>query len=193
MGLFTTLDYDKAIYGLASGAVSKQYIASQYTKMRNKMLAQIKEVQLSAYKFRRSEDLPKVPTWKEIRKSGFEDISHAVADINRILKEETLVGRKTRIDKAVAGMQKIFPSVSVKNYDQYADFFDWFRENQVNKLFDSAGTIIKEFIADRANMALPSSQRSWARIFVKWLLDNGHDDEAQSVGEMFFASYRRKG
>lgn len=185
------LTYNKAIYGLAEGVLTKKYIGSQYTKLRNEMIRNIKEVNKTMYSFRRSENVPIVPTWKEIKKQSNEDIAHALADINRMLREETLTVRKQNIDKSIAGMKKVFPEVNTSNYKQYADFFEWFRENGVNKLFDSLSPIVKEFLADRAEARMPSRQSSWARIFVKWLWENGHDDYAQTVGEMFFASYRR--
>lgn len=185
------LTYNKAIYGLETGALSKKYIGSQYTKLRNEMLKQIKEINKTAYRFRRSENLSNIPTWKEVKKGSFEDISHAIHEINRILNQETLAARKTNIDKSIEGMRKVFPEVNSGNYEQYADFFEWFRENQVNKLFDSTSAVVKEFLTDRAEMSMPSKQGSWARIFVKWLWDNGYDEYAQSVGEMFFASYHR--
>ena len=188
---FKDLTYNKTAYGLSTGALEKRYIASQYTKMRNKMLNQIAAVNRSKVAFRRSENIPAVPTWKEVKKKGNEAIAHAVADINRVLKEETIEKRTANAEKILAGMKKIIPTANMKNLAQYADFFEWFRENAVNKLFDSTGTIIREFLADRANKHMPSSQRSWARIFVQWLWENGYDEEAQAVGEMFFASYRR--
>ena len=185
------LTYNQAIYGLQSGAITKRYIANQYTKLRNKMIAQIAEVNRSKVAFRRSENIPSVPTWKEIKKKSFEDIAHAVADINRVIKEETVAKRTENAAKIVAGMRKTLSFVNEKNWAQYADFYDWFRENQINKLFDSVGSVIQEFLKDRAGKKAPSNKASWGRIFVKWLWDNGYDEEAQSVGEQLFPSYRR--
>lgn len=185
------LTYNSALYGLAEGAITKRYIASQYTKLRNKMLKQIAEIQRSNVSFRRSENIPTVPTWKELRKKSNTDIAHAVADLNYILKNETISKRRENAAKIVAGMKKTLSFVNEKNWKQYADFFDWFRENQVNKLFDSVGSVVTEFLKDRAGKSAPSKKQSWARIFVRWLWDNGYDEEAQEVGEMFFASYRR--
>lgn len=185
------LTYNKAIYGLQEGAITRRYIGSQYTKLRNKMLSQIAAVNKSDVAFRRSENIPSVPTWKELRRMSNEDIAHALGDLNRILKEETVEKRRANAAKVVAGMQKVIPFVNQKNYTQIADFYEWFRENAVNKMFDSAGSVVQEFLKDRAGKKAPASKRSWARIFVKWLWENGYDDEAQSIGEMFFASYRR--
>lgn len=190
-GIFVSLTYNKAVYGLTEGVLERRNIGSQYTKMRNKMLAQIKDINASAVAFRRSENVPSVPTWKEIKKKSNEEIAHAIADINYVLKNETIEKRTENAEKILAGMRKVIPWVDQRNLPQIADFYEWFRENAVNKLFDSVGTVVQEFLKSRADKRMPSSKRSWARIFVKWLLENGYDEEAQAVGEMFFASYRR--
>lgn len=189
--LAASLTYNQAIYGLQEGAISRKYIASQYTKLRNKMLNQIAEINRSSVSFRRSENIPSVPTWKELRKKSNEEIAHALADINYVIKNETIAKRTENASKILAGMRKVFPFANEQNWKQYADFFEWFRENAVNKLFDSVGSVVQEFLKDRAGKRAPSNQRSWARIFVKWLHDNGYEEQAQDVGAMFFVSYRR--
>ena len=157
------------------------------------MLQQIKEVNASSVSFRRSENIGNAPTWKEIKKGSFEDIAHAVADINRIIKNETIEKRTANRDKILAGMHKEFPFINAGNLDYYADFFEWFHENAIAKLFDSDGETIKSFLKSREEKVSPSTQRGWARVMIKWLGNQKRYDEAQKLGQMFFASYRRKG
>lgn len=169
-------------------------VLRSYNTQRRKALRQIKQVQRSDVSFRRSENIPTLPTAAALAKSGsLEDIAHAVADVNRVLKTETVAHRREQRKKALESLHEgdRWGFVNEQNFDSFADFMEWFRENLVNQLFDSKDTIVQEFMRDRAGKKRPASQRSWARIFVKWLKENGYDDQAQEVGEMFFASYRR--
>ena len=186
------LTYNRAIYGLTSGALTKKYIGSQYTKLRNRMIEQIREVNLSDVKFRSSENITNIPTWKEVKKGSFEDIAHAIADINRITTMETVEKRRANRDKILAGMREQFPFINAGNLDAYADFFDWFHENEIAKLFDSDGETIKAFLKSREKMASPSTEKGWARVMMKWLKNNGHEREADKLGSMFFAKYRKE-
>lgn len=188
------MSYNKAIYGLTGGYLEVADVLRSYNTQRRKALQQIKQVQRSDVSFRRSENIPTLPTAAALAKSGsLEDIAHAVADVNRILKTETVAHRREQRKKALESLHEgdRWGFINEQNFVQFADFMEWFRENLVNQLFDSKDTIVQEFMRDRAGKKRPASQRSWARIFVKWLRENGYDDQAQEVGEMFFASYRR--
>lgn len=188
------MSYNKAIYGLTGGYLEVADVLRSYNTQRRKALQQIKQVQRSDVSFRRSENIPTLPTAAALAKSGsLEDIAHAVADVNWVLKTETVAHRREQRKKALESLHEgdRWGFVNEQNFVQFADFMEWFRENMVNQLFDSKDTIVQEFMRDRAGKKRPASQRSWARIFVKWLKENGYDDQAQEVGEMFFASYRR--
>jgi len=188
------LTYNSAIYGLTGGYLEQADVLRGYNTLRRKLLKQIKEVRSSDVKFRRSENIPSLPTAAALAKSGsMEDIAHAVADVNRLLKTETVQHRREQRRKALESLHEggRWGFIQDKNFDQFADFMEWFRENMVNQLLDSKDRVVQEFMRDRAGKKKPASQRSWARIFVKWLRDNGYDDQAREVGAMFFASYRR--
>jgi len=188
------MSYNKAIYGLTGGYLEVSDVLRSYNTQRRKALQQIKEVQRSDVSFRRSENIPTLPTAAALAKSGnLEDIAHAIADVNRVLKTETVAHRREQRKKALESLHEggRWRFIQEKNFTQFADFMEWFRENMVNQLLDSKDTVVQEFMRDRAGKKKPASQRSWARIFVKWLWDNGYDDVAQDVGSMFFASYRR--
>lgn len=188
------MSYNKAIYGLTGGYLDVADVLRSYNTQRRKVLQNIKAVQKSEIPFRRSENIPSLPTAAALAKSGsLEDIAHAVADVNRLLKTETVEARRASRNKALESLHEgdRWGFVQGKNFAQFADFMEWFRENMVNQLLDSKDTVVQEFMRDRASKNRPASQRSWARIFVKWLKDNGYDDQAQEVGAMFFASYRR--
>lgn len=188
------MTYNKAIYGLTGGYLEVADVLRSYNTQRRKVLKNIKAVQQSEIPFRRSENIPSLPTAAKLAKSGsLEDIAHAVADVNRMLKTETVEARRASRKKALESLHEggRWGFVQDKNFAQFADFMEWFRENMVNQLLDSKDTIVQEFMRDRASKKRPASQRSWARIFVKWLKENGYDDQAQEVGAMFFASYRR--
>lgn len=188
------MSYNKAIYGLTGGYLEVSDVLRSYNTQRRKALRQIKEVQRSDVSFRRSENIPTLPTAAALAKRGsLEDIAHAVADVNRVLKTETVAHRRQQRKKALESLHEgdRWGFINDKNFNQFADFMEWFRENLINQLLDSKDTKVQEFMKDRAGKKTPASQRSWARIFVKWLRDNGYDDEAQEVGAMFFASYRR--
>lgn len=188
------LTYNTAIYGLAGGYLEQADVLRGYNTLRRKLLKQIKEVRSSDVRFRRSENIPSLPTAAALAKKGSaEDIAHAVADVNRLLKTSSVKHRREQRRKALASLHEggRWGFIQEKNFDQFADFMEWFRENMVNQLLDSKDTVVQEFMRDRAGKKRPASQRSWARIFVKWLRDNGYDDQAQEVGSMFFASYRR--
>lgn len=189
------MSYNKAIYGLTGGYLEVSDVLRSYNTQRRKALKQIKEVQRSDVSFRRSENIPTLPTAAALAKSGsLEDIAHAVADVNRVLKTETVARRREQRKKALESLHEgdRWGFINDQNFAQFADFMEWFRENMVNQLMDSKDRVVQEFMRDRAGKKKPASQRSWARIFVKWLWDNGYDEQAQEVGEMFFASYRRK-
>ena len=188
------MSYNKAIYGLTGGYLEVSDVLKNYNTNRRKVLKQIKEIKSSDVKFRRSENIPSLPTAAALAKKGsLEDIAHAIADVNRMLKTETVEHRRETRRKALESLHEggRWGFVQDKNFDQFADFMEWFRENMVNQLLDSKDTVVQEFMRDRAGKKRPASQRSWARIFVKWLKENGYDDQAQEVGAMFFASYRR--
>lgn len=188
------LTYNSAIYGLAGGYLEQADVLRGYNTLRRKLLKQIKEVRSSDVRFRRSENIPSLPTAAALAKKGSaEDIAHAVADVNRLLKTESVQHRREQRRKALESLhvRGRWGFIQEKNFNQFADFMEWFRENMVNQLLDSKDTVVQEFMRDRAGKKQPASQRSWARIFVKWLRDNGYDDQAQEVGSMFFASYRR--
>ena len=188
------MTYNKAIYGLTGGYLEVADVLRSYNTQRRKVLQNIKAVQQSEIPFRRSENIPSLPTAAALAKKGsLEDIAHAVADVNRLLKTETVEARRASRKKTLESLHEggRWGFVQDKNFAQFADFMDWFRENMVNQLLDSKDTVVQEFMRDRASKKRPASQRSWARIFVKWLKDNGYDDQAQEVGAMFFASYRR--
>lgn len=188
------MTYNKAIYGLTGGYLEVADVLRSYNTQRRKVLQNIKAVQQSEIPFRRSENIPSLPTAAQLAKRGsLEDIAHAVADVNRLLKTETVEARRASRKKALESLHEggRWGFVQDKNFSQFADFMEWFRENMVNQLLDSKDTVVQEFMRDRASKKRPASQRSWARIFVKWLKDNGYDDQAQEVGAMFFASYRR--
>lgn len=188
------MTYNKAIYGLTGGYLDVADVLRSYNTQRRKVLRNIKAVQKSEIPFRRSENIPSLPTAAALAKKGsLEDIAHAVADVNRLLKTETVEARRASRNKALESLHEggRWGFVQDKNFAQFADFMEWFRENLVSQLLDSKDTVVQEFMRDRASKKKPASQRSWARIFVKWLRDNGYDDQAQEVGAMFFASYRR--
>ena len=188
------MTYNKAIYGLTGGYLEVADVLRSYNTQRRKVLKNIKAVQQSEIPFRRSENIPSLPTAAELAKRGsLEDIAHAVADVNRLLKTETVEARRESRKKALESLHEggRWGFIQDKNFTQFADFMEWFRENMVNQLLDSKDTVVQEFMRDRASKKRPASQRSWARIFVKWLKDNGYDEQAQEVGAMFFASYRR--
>lgn len=188
------MTYNKAIYGLTGGYLEVADVLRSYNTQRRKVLRNIKAVQQSEIPFRRSENIPSLPTAAALAKKGsLEDIAHAVADVNRLLKTETVEARRASRKKALESLHEggRWGFVQDKNFAQFADFMEWFRENMVNQLLDSKDTVVQEFMRDRASKKRPASQRSWARIFVKWLKENGYDDQAQEVGAMFFASYRR--
>lgn len=188
------MTYNKAIYGLTGGYLEVADVLRSYNTQRRKVLKNIKAVQQSEIPFRRSENIPSLPTAAQLAKRGsLEDIAHAVADVNRMLKTETVEARRASRKKALESLHEggRWGFVQDKNFAQFADFMEWFRENMVNQILDSKDTVVQEFMRDRASKKRPASQRSWARIFVKWLKDNGYDEQAQEVGAMFFASYRR--
>lgn len=188
------MTYNKAIYGLTGGYLEVADVLRSYNTQRRKVLKNIKAVQQSDIPFRRSENIPSLPTAAALAKKGsLEDIAHAVADVNRLLKTETVEARRASRKKALESLHEggRWGFVQDKNFSQFADFMEWFRENMVNQLLDSKDTVVQEFMRDRASKKRPASQRSWARIFVKWLKNNGYDEQAQEVGAMFFASYRR--
>jgi len=188
------LTYNSAIYGLTGGYLEPADVLRGYNTLRRKLLKQIKEVRSSDVSFRRSENIPSLPTAAALAKRGSaEDIAHAVADVNRLLKTESVQHRREQRRKALESLHEggRWGFIQDKNFNQFADFMEWFRENMVNQLLDSKDTVVQEFMRDRAGKKRPASQRSWARIFVKWLKENGYDDQAQEVGAMFFASYRR--
>lgn len=188
------LTYNSAIYGLTGGYLEQADVLRGYNTLRRKLLKQIKEVRSSDVSFRRSENIPSLPTAAALAKRGsLEDIAHAVADVNRLLKTESVQHRREQRRKALESLHEggRWGFIQDKNFNQFADFMEWFRENMVNQLLDSKDTVVQEFMRDRAGKKRPASQRSWARIFVKWLWDNGYFDQAQEVGAMFFASYRR--
>lgn len=188
------LTYNSAIYGLTGGYLEPADVLRGYNTLRRKLLKQIKEVRSSDVSFRRSENIPSLPTAAALAKKGSaEDIAHAVADVNRLLKTESVQHRREQRRKALESLHEggRWGFIQDKNFNQFADFMEWFRENMVNQLLDSKDTVVQEFMRDRAGKKRPASQRSWARIFVKWLRDNGYDDQAQEVGAMFFARYRR--
>lgn len=191
---FQDLTYNKTIYGLTGGFIEKGDVLKEYNRARNRLMKQIREINKSEVKFRRSENIPSIPTAAKLSKSGsLEDISHAVADVNRLLKTATVEARRGARQKALTTLKdRMGGVVNEGNFNQFADFMEWFRENMVNQLLDSKDNVVEEFIRDRAGKRTPASKRSWARIFVKWLWDNGYDEQAQEIGEMFFASYRRK-
>lgn len=188
------LTYNSAIYGLTGGYLEQADVLRGYNTLRRKLLKQIKEVRSSDVSFRRSENIPSLPTAAALAKRGSaEDIAHAVADVNRMLKTVNVQHRREQRRKALESLHEggRWGFIQDKNFNQFADFMEWFRENMVNQLLDSKDTVVQEFMRDRAGKKRPASQRSWARIFVKWLWDNGYDDQAQEVGSMFFSSYRR--
>lgn len=189
------MTYNKAIYGLTGGYLEVADVLRSYNTQRRKALQQIKEVKRSDVSYRRSENIPTLPTAAALAKSGsLEDIAHAVADVNRVLKTDTVAHRRQQRKQALETLHEgdRWGFVNDRNFNQFADFMEWFRENLVNELFDSKDTRVQQFIKDRAKKKRPASQRSWARIFVQWLKKNGYKEAAQEVGEKFFASYRRE-
>ena len=189
------MTYNKAIYGLTGGYLEVADVLRSYNTQRRKALQQIKEVKRSDVSYRRSENIPTLPTAAALAKSGsLEDIAHAVADVNRVLKTDTVAHRRQQRKQALETLHEgdRWGFVNDQNFNQFADFMEWFRENLVNELFDSKDTRVQQFIKDRAKKKRPASQRSWARIFVQWLKKNGYEEAAQEVGEKFFASYRRE-
>lgn len=188
------LTFSTALYGLREHVLSRSDVLSEYKKLRRNFMDRVRRIQKSSTPFSRSEAIPKLPTVGELRAARVEDISHAVADVNYLIRTTGMKQRKKNITNTIAGLQKAgYDFVNEGNLDAFADFMSWFRENAVNQMLDSRDAIVQEFVKERlaSGRANPRQKRGWARIFIKWLWDNGYDEAAKSVGGMFFASYRR--
>lgn len=185
------MSYNKALYSLASGAVDMSDFWKDYTAARRTLLKNISAINKSKFPLRASERIQRIPTAKELQRKGasITDIAHAVADIS---KARTSYGsvkqREQQIQKTIEATQKVFPFANQRNIGMIGDFFEWFRENQINKLFDSRDSKIQDFLEERPSRKL--TDRGWARVFIKWLRENGYDDEAEMVRNIMFPSTR---
>ena len=187
------LTYNKAIYGLTSGALVPEEIWKDFRNLRDNYMRNIRNIQQSSVPFRRSENVPSIPTVGELKRGSLEDIAHAIADINLSRKSwGTVTQRKETQRKQLASLQKNLPWLDSQGMNTFGDFMEWFRENQVNKLFGSQDDRVEDFLEERVKSGkkMPASQRSWGRIYIKWLRENGFEEEAERVRSQVYPSAR---
>jgi len=188
-----SLSYNKAIYGLYSGGLDAADVLEQYKKLRDSYLGQIRKINKSEVPFRRSEEIPKTPTPSELARGTFEDIAHAIADINRARKSwGTITERKKQQAASLATLQQRLPWLTDRGLSSFGDFMEWFRENKLNLLLGSQDDRVEEFLEERVKSGrkMPASQRSWGRIFLRWLIENGYEEEAEEIRSQIYPSRR---
>lgn len=187
------LSYNKAVYGLYSGGLEASDVLKAYKSLRSSYLSNIRRIQKSSVPFRRSEEIPRVPTVSELKKGSFEDIAHAIADINRVRKSwGTITERKKQQAASLATLQQRLPWLTDRGLSSFGDFMEWFRENKLNLLLGSQDDKVEEFLEERVKSGrkMPASQRSWGRIFLRWLIENGYEEEAEEIRSQIYPSRR---
>lgn len=154
------LSYNKIVAGYMSGAYSRDYLLSEYTKMRKSAMRQVQRTKKAGLKFYGDE--PYFTSPKNLITES--DIIHAISDINayRRSKGYTLKGRSKMVGDTISRLKKQGFEVDADNLGRFTAFMAWFRASAYAALYDSDS----EEVAEVFNTSNPRGRsRLWSKLF----------------------------
>lgn len=159
--------YNRIISELKTGETTIRELRREYSKSRSIAQKRIGRIEKSDVPFTNLNAKPDFLKLKDIKD---QDIVKALSDLNKFLESDysTLKGRHKRRDDFIKevnrGREK--PLVTKENYYTYLNFMEWFRDNNLNKIFGSKDDVVEEFFEEHWESLETADVSDWMDIFV---------------------------
>lgn len=147
---------------ITTGEVSEAQLRKVFTERRRTAMDRVRNITSESAraefgtrereKFLPSKDLPTVSA-----------LAHELADVNRFLanKESTITGLKINRQSRIEKLQKQGFDINEKNYADFFDFMNWFKQSEYAMKYDSSSDEVQE-VFSAADNATPAD---WMRLF----------------------------
>lgn len=166
------MDYtNKSYYELnrlfERGQLDPYEALEDYKRMRESVMRQIRRIQKSDVKM--TIERPKFVTPAEIKSTS--DLLHAIADIQQFRRSSnyTIRERREKRDKSIRKMRsRGMEFVDESNFDTWAKFMNWFRDNKVYKIYGSRDDVVEEFFDDNWVELEQTPIEEWKKLFEEY-------------------------
>lgn len=160
------MSYNQLLGNLKSGNIDMDDIREAYRDSRKAANAAIKRIDESDVPFTRLEK-PSFPTLNELGDNR--ELLKALADVNDFRNSPygTLKGRHELRDKFLdeinRGRDK--PLVTKENYSSWGNYMEWFRANNLDKIFGSKDDVVEDFFSDSWEEMNETPPEEWEELF----------------------------
>lgn len=138
-----------------------------YTRMRESAMRQVRRIQTSDVKM-----VAERPEFvKPSKISSTSDLLHAIADIQQYRRSGnyTIRERRAKRDESIRTMhQHGMDFINEENYNAWASFMEWFRDNKVDKIYGSRDDVIEEFFDDNWEELEDTPVEEWEDLFEEY-------------------------
>lgn len=166
------MDYkDKSFYELnrlfERGQLDPYEAMKDYQRMRDSAMRQVRRIQQSDVKM--TTERPEFVRPSQI--SSTSELLHAIADIQQYRRSGnyTIRERREKRDESINTMRSHgMDFVNKSNYNTWAKFMEWFRNNKVDKIFGSRDDVVEEFFDDNWEELEDTPVDEWEELFEEY-------------------------
>lgn len=165
---YSNMSYNKLKVNFERGILDPDDLMEVYKKERANVMKQVRIIEKSDVPFLSSEK-PYFPTASEL--GNVNDLMKAVSELNEFKQSGyyTLKERHEQRDKAIDKMrQHGMDFVDNSNYSTWGRFMEWFRANNLNKLYGSQDDVVEDFFSENWEELSETPQTEWMELFEEY-------------------------
>lgn len=162
---YSNMSYNKLKVNFERGILDPYDLMDEYKKTRSNVMKQINIIEKSDVPFTAAER-PDFAKPSEIQST--EDLMKAFSELNEFKQSGyyTLKERHEKRDKAIGKMREHgMDFVNNANYSTWGQFMDWFRANNLNKLYGSQDDVVEDFFSENWEELSETPQTEWMELF----------------------------
>ena len=167
------MDYSKMSYNqlkanFEKGILDPYDLMDAYTRERGNVMQQVRKIEKSDVPFT-SAERPEFAAPSDIGNTN--DLLKAMSDINQFKNSGyyTLKERHAQRDKVLDTMREHgMDFVNNDNYSTWGEFMEWYRANNLNKLYGSQDDVIENFFDENWEELQETPKDEWMELFEEY-------------------------
>ena len=165
---YTKMSYNQLKANFEKGILDPYDLMETYTRERGNVMQQVRRIEKSDVPFT-SAERPEFARPFEI--GSTQDLLKAMADINQFKGSGyyTLAERHAQRDKVLDTMREHgMDFVNNANYSTWGEFMEWYRANNLNKLYGSQDDVIENFFDENWEELQETPKDEWMELFEEY-------------------------
>ena len=165
---YTKMTYNQLRTNFEKGILDPYDLMDVYKQERASAVRQVNVINKSDVPFTSAEK-PEFAKVSDI--TDTDDLLKAMAEVNDFKQSGyyTLKERHKHRDKALNTMKEHgMDFVNNANYSTWGNFMDWFRANNLNKLYGSQDDVVEDFFSENWEELSETPQTEWMELFEEY-------------------------